>query len=196
MESVGIEEKTNQEKQNFIGAGGLILDLSTNKILVVKGPDKWSLPKGHLEPGENPHEGAMREIFEETSLQIEIDPQCRSQKLKKYIYYYIILDEAQKLTLVALDQREISEVKWCSYEDLLGMDCNRQLQYFIERWKKIIKVFHDHQQTLLLKGTVPSTQEREQIQLDMAKEHSLRKKTFETSKKPMNEGLGNVGCLL
>ncbi len=159
----------NNDNASVIGAGGLIFDLSNNKILVVKGPEKWSLPKGHLEIGEKPHEAAMREIFEETSLQIEICPTGHSKKIRRYVYYYIILDEANKLTLTPLDSKEISEVKWCSQNELTKMDCNKQLQYFIGRWKPTLKFFYDNQKNLSLKGNVPSIDELIDLQKKFTK---------------------------
>ena len=32
---------------------------------------KWTVPGGHLEPGEDPYEGAIRELKEETGLDVE-----------------------------------------------------------------------------------------------------------------------------
>ena len=162
---------------NVVGAGGLILDLVNQTVLVVRGPIKWSLPKGHLEPGEAPHQAAMREIFEETSLQIEIQPQCRFKKIRKYLYYYIVLDHADQLPLAALDQAEISEVRWCTHAELLQLDCNRQLKYFIDKWQVIVRMCAEQQDSLLLKGTVPSTEERQQLLATVFKNRPVQDET-------------------
>jgi hypothetical protein len=46
-----ISNKSKSEiKPKCIGAGAFILNLVTLEVLVVRGPVKWSLPKGHLEP--------------------------------------------------------------------------------------------------------------------------------------------------
>lgn len=34
-------------------------------------PEKWGLPGGHLEPGEDPAEGAARELLEETGVRLD-----------------------------------------------------------------------------------------------------------------------------
>ncbi len=48
-------------------AGGLVL--SRGRVLVVRQlHNTWSLPKGHLEPGETPLEAAKREILEESGI--------------------------------------------------------------------------------------------------------------------------------
>lgn len=152
-------KRVDTKEKNIVGAGGLILDISNNKLLVVKGPEKWSLPKGHLEPGEEPYEAAMREIFEETSLRIQLSESAKSKKFDKYIYYYIILENADQLQFNPIDNNEVSEVKWCSYEELLILNCNRQLKHFISRWKVILKLFYDNQKNLTMKGTVAPQEE-------------------------------------
>ena len=171
------------DNKSVIGAGGLILDISTNKILVVKGLEKWSLPKGHLDPGEEPHEGAMREIFEETSLQVDINPHMRSKKLRKYVYYYIILENAQHLQLAPLDHGEVTEIKWCSYSELVKLHCNKQLRYFVDKWRAIINVFYANQKSLSLKGNCPTPSERDEFKQKIAKEHSLYKELYSTPRR-------------
>jgi periplasmic divalent cation tolerance protein len=59
--SLKIESKTES-------AGGIILNLKGDICLVNQQHYAWSLPKGHIEPGETVLETAKREIREETGL--------------------------------------------------------------------------------------------------------------------------------
>ncbi len=53
----------------FYSAGGVVIGPG-NKVLVVnQNNDSWSLPKGHLDPGEDEESAATREIFEESGIQ-------------------------------------------------------------------------------------------------------------------------------
>lgn len=49
-------------------AGGIIVGPEGNIAITNQHGDSWSLPKGHLEPGESVEETALREIQEETGL--------------------------------------------------------------------------------------------------------------------------------
>lgn len=50
-------------------AGGVVVNATTGKILVVsQNGDSWSLPKGHLDPGEDDLTTARREIAEESGV--------------------------------------------------------------------------------------------------------------------------------
>ncbi len=58
-----------------VGVGAIVIH--DNKLLLVKRimePErgKWSIPAGFLDHGEDPRETAVREVFEETGLQIRI----------------------------------------------------------------------------------------------------------------------------
>lgn len=48
-------------------AGGVVLN-NEGQVLVVSQGDSWSLPKGHLDPGENERQAAEREIAEESGI--------------------------------------------------------------------------------------------------------------------------------
>ncbi len=49
-------------------AGGVVLNNKGEVAVVSQRGDSWSLPKGHLDPGENAHETALREIEEECGI--------------------------------------------------------------------------------------------------------------------------------
>lgn len=69
----------------IIKAGAIIVrsvDGKREVLLLFRGKQQdWSFPKGHLEPGESPEEAMMREVKEETNLDVEI-----IQKLPEMIY--------------------------------------------------------------------------------------------------------------
>ncbi len=53
-------------------AGGLVLDSTGNGLLIGRrrrgGRLEWTLPKGHIEPGETAEQTAVREVAEETGI--------------------------------------------------------------------------------------------------------------------------------
>ena len=49
-------------------AGGIVLNKQGAVLLANQHGDSWSLPKGHLDPGEEPLAAAKREIAEETGI--------------------------------------------------------------------------------------------------------------------------------
>ena len=76
----------------------------------------WSFPKGHVEPGETEVETAIREIREETSIDVIIDPTFREtvsyspkRDTQKVVVYFI--GKAKNFDYVPQEE-EISEVRW------------------------------------------------------------------------------------
>jgi len=51
-----------------VSAGGVVLNRRGEVLVVSQNGDSWSLPKGHLEPGEGELEAARREIAEESGI--------------------------------------------------------------------------------------------------------------------------------
>lgn len=68
-----LRSKVGHEKVMLIFAGGIVYD-KTGKILLQKRSDfnKWGFPGGAIELNETPEEAAIREIKEETKLNVKI----------------------------------------------------------------------------------------------------------------------------
>jgi 8-oxo-dGTP pyrophosphatase MutT (NUDIX family) len=76
----------------------------------------WSFPKGHVEEGETEVETAKREIMEETSIDVIIDPTFREtvtysprRDTMKVVVYF--LAKAKNVDYIP-QADEISEIKW------------------------------------------------------------------------------------
>ncbi|MDE5884311.1 MAG: NUDIX domain-containing protein [Oscillospiraceae bacterium] len=76
----------------------------------------WSFPKGHVESGETEIETAIREIKEETAIDVLIDPTFREtvsyspkRDTQKIVVYFIARAKNYNFTP---QKDEISEVRW------------------------------------------------------------------------------------
>jgi 8-oxo-dGTP pyrophosphatase MutT (NUDIX family) len=54
----------------------------------LKGKEVWTLPKGTPEQGETPEETALREVVEETGIEVEI-----IEPLEDITYWFVVADE-------------------------------------------------------------------------------------------------------
>jgi len=68
----------DHEKPQPVECAGAVVRDDHGRILLVRrgrapGAGLWSLPGGRIEPGETPAEAAIREVREETGLEVEID---------------------------------------------------------------------------------------------------------------------------
>ena len=88
------------------------------EILLIKhiNSGHWSFPKGHVEPDETETETAKREIKEETSIDVMIDPTFRvtvtyspRRDTVKVVVYF--LAKARNVNFVP-QEGEIAEIRW------------------------------------------------------------------------------------
>ncbi len=116
-------------------AGGLVLDrLGAGACgaligrLDRRGRLLWSLPKGHVEPGETEPETAVREVAEETGIlgrvvgklgAIDFWFVADGRRVHKTVHHYLLLasDPVHGLELSDADV-EVSEVAWVPLEEL------------------------------------------------------------------------------
>ena len=97
------------------------------KNAALRDPKKayWGFPKGHIDPGENSRDAALREIKEETKIEAEIvgklgDSQyvfTRSgEKIFKLVVYYLLRYLSGEIKPQEL---EVLEVKWFDPEEAM-----------------------------------------------------------------------------
>lgn len=100
--------------------GAIIID--NKKVLIVKHQKgHFDFPKGHVENNETEVETALREVKEETSLEIELDERKRyviSYSPKEGTIKEVIFFLAKPITKEVKPQvNEIAEIKWLSFEE-------------------------------------------------------------------------------
>ena len=116
-------------------AGGLVLDRlgpGASGALIGRldrrGRLLWSLPKGHVEPGETEPETAVREVTEETGIAGKVIGKLGTidfwfvadgRRVHKTVHHYLLLaaDPVHGLELSDADV-EVSEVAWVPLEEL------------------------------------------------------------------------------
>ena len=92
---------------------GIILINSKGEVLLVRGPTgKLSLPKGKQKICETEYEGACRECFEETGIDVRGMPIQRKETIQDVVYFYVNYTGPLDATLNCVNHSEIQEVKW------------------------------------------------------------------------------------
>jgi mutator protein MutT len=114
-------------------AGGVICD-EDGRVAIVYRPkyDDWTFPKGKLEPGESEEQAAVREVHEETGLDVDVgrelgfveytDPKGRP----KTVHYWVMNVSGGDFT----PNREVSELRWLPLDEApaqLSYDRDREI---------------------------------------------------------------------
>ncbi len=108
-------------------AGGIVWRTRKGRVevLLVHRPryDDWSFPKGKLDAGESFRAGAVREVREETGLEVELGEELASATYRdalgrsKIVRYW-----AMSVLAGAFEQnREVDEVRWVRPRDAAGL---------------------------------------------------------------------------
>ena len=94
-------------------------------LLVLQNNGHYNFPKGHVEQGETEIETALREIKEETNLDVEINSEYRNSveyiidgtNILKQVVYFLA---TPKTNDIKKQESEILEIKWLNYEECLN----------------------------------------------------------------------------
>ena len=112
-------------------AGGLVVDLAGTvpQGALIGRTDRrgrllWSLPKGHLEPGESPQQAAVREVEEETGIigvivaelgTIDYWFVADGRRIHKTVHHYLMRATGGQLSD---EDVEVTEVAWVPLPDI------------------------------------------------------------------------------
>lgn len=121
-----------QEYRETYSSGGVVLNKNKEVLVVSQYGTSWSLPKGHLNSGENNLNAAKREIFEESGInkltfikelgeykRFRIGKNCEEDKSElKNIFMFLF--ETEQIELNPLDP-ENPEAKWIKKEDVVDL---------------------------------------------------------------------------
>ncbi|MBO6233120.1 MAG: NUDIX domain-containing protein, partial [Clostridia bacterium] len=112
-----------------------------NKILLIRQiSGMWGFPKGHVEEGETEEQTAIREVKEETNIDVQVDSSKRyvmHYKTDKGKYKEVVFFIGKKIGgYLRMQPEEIIEAGWFDYEDalkIISYDNTRDL------FKQVIK---------------------------------------------------------
>ena len=128
------------EYENSCGA--IVFNENTEKILLVKMHNgNWGFPKGHIENNETKEETAIREVREETNVNIKIIPNFEREikyipnekTIKKVTIFAGITQEED----VKIDTFEIEAFQWCTYEEALKLVTYKLQKDVLEKARKV-----------------------------------------------------------
>ncbi|WP_156755385.1 NUDIX hydrolase [Actinokineospora pegani] len=111
-------------------AGGLVIDTATDRVALIGRLDRrgrllWSLPKGHIEPGETPEQTAVREVQEETGIDGEVVRPLGTidywfvadgtKRIHKTVHHFLLVAHSFELSD---EDVEVTEVAWVDLAEL------------------------------------------------------------------------------
>ena len=133
----------NEELQETKSSGAIVYKIENNEIkylliMLIRG--NWGFPKGHFEGEETEKETAVREIFEETGLNVKFHDNFRESIQyfpAPFIFKTVIYFLAEAVTdNVKIQTDEVAEYKWVSYDEAAKL-----ITYRLQ--KKILKKAND-----------------------------------------------------
>lgn len=123
-------------------AGGVVLNMRGDVLVIQQRDGSWSLPKGKIEKGETPRQAAVREITEESGITdlhfvrilksysryaLANTGRENMEKLKRITMYLFTTDG---LALQPMDPR-VKDAKWVSKDEAAQLLTNPKDQEFL-----------------------------------------------------------------
>lgn len=121
----------------WTGGVRVIIPDGEGRILMVRqtheGKDLWMVPGGGIEDGENSKEAALREVLEETGLQVKIKrliwhiEEVSPQRGQRFVNFFLAESVGGELALgsdpeFAADSQVLKEVKFLSRSEIQALE--------------------------------------------------------------------------
>lgn len=143
--------KNNQNKfpRGVEIVGSAIIENKKGEILLVRSPkwsNKWTMPGGHIEPGEKIEEALLREVEEEVGLKLksqgivahgELIDSKDFHRPAHFIYFDILCKTNNEN--IKLDKKELFEYVWVKPKKALIMDLAESYEQTIKDYLKFKK---------------------------------------------------------
>lgn len=133
-------------------AGGVVIGPDLRLAVVSQG-DSWSLPKGHIDAGENALQAAIREIKEETGItQLELVANLGSYERNQIAkggkgevkdslkHIEIFLFKTNQTELSPEDEHN-PEARWCNYDEAIKLLTHTKDVQFLKSVGNVIKTY-------------------------------------------------------
>jgi 8-oxo-dGTP pyrophosphatase MutT (NUDIX family) len=114
--------------KKIIAAGGLVFN-DKNELLMIFRRGKWDLPKGKLDEGESIEACAVREVQEETGLNVELqsfigltyheyfDKYSEKDVIKETHWFEMYAADTQQL--IPQTEEDIEQIEWVNEPDMI-----------------------------------------------------------------------------
>ena len=123
--------------------GCVVLNEKNQVLLIHHNAGHWDFPKGHVEEGETEVQTAIREVKEETNIDVEVNEKYRytveyspKEDVIKEVVYFLAKNISNNKEA---QLEEVSEVQWFEFEEALDKityDTSKQVLQKLKRGLK------------------------------------------------------------
>jgi 8-oxo-dGTP diphosphatase len=143
--------KREYSAKPIVGVGAVMI--RNGEILLVKrgsepGREKWTIPGGVVELGEQVRDTVVREVREETNLDVETDSlidvvdNLESDEKGRWRYHFVILDFFVRLKGGILKAgSDVLDARWVRLEEVENHDLTRIFRDFFRRNREKLEHF-------------------------------------------------------